>query len=100
MAAGTSQQRPDVEASQSSSLMNSRRGPDAARVLLALSLLLTALAYVNTLRFQFVYDDLPQILNNPRVHSWDHAPRLFVEHVWSQLAGQAGNYYRPLFDLW
>jgi Tfp pilus assembly protein PilF len=75
-------------------------GPDAARVLLVLALALTALAYVNTLRFQFVYDDLPQIIGNPRVHSWQHAPRLFVEHVWSQFAGQPGTYYRPLFELW
>ncbi|MGA2001462.1 MAG: tetratricopeptide repeat protein [Terriglobales bacterium] len=75
-------------------------GPDAARVLVVLALVLTALSYVNTLRFQFVYDDLPQIISNPRVHSWQHAPRLFVEHVWSQFSGQPGNYYRPLFELW
>ena len=75
-------------------------GPDAARVLLVLALVLTALSYVNTLRFQFVYDDLPQIISNPRVHSWQHVPRLFVEHVWSQFSGQPGNYYRPLFELW
>ncbi|MBZ5511059.1 MAG: tetratricopeptide repeat protein [Acidobacteriia bacterium] len=75
-------------------------GPDAARLLVVLALVLTALSYVNTLRFQFVYDDLPQIISNPRVHSWQHAPRLFVEHVWSQFSGQPGNYYRPLFELW
>jgi tetratricopeptide (TPR) repeat protein len=75
-------------------------GPDGARVLVMLALVLTALSYVNTLRFQFVYDDLPQIISNPAVHSWQHAPRLFVEHVWSQFSGQPGNYYRPLFELW
>jgi hypothetical protein len=75
-------------------------GPDAPRVLLVLALALTALTYANTLRFQFVYDDLPQIISNPRVHSWQHAPHLFVEHVWSQFSGQPGNYYRPLFELW
>ncbi len=75
-------------------------GPDAARVLLVLALVLSALSYVNTLRFQFVYDDLPQIVNNPRVHTWSHAERVFSEHVWSQLGGQPGNYYRPLFILW
>ncbi len=74
--------------------------PDAPRVLVALALVLSALAYLNTLRFQFVYDDLPQIVNNFRVHSLRHAPRLFVEHVWSQFSGQPGNYYRPLFELW
>ncbi len=75
-------------------------GPNAARLLVVLALVLAALSYVNTLRFQFVYDDLPQIVSNPRVHSWQHAPRLFVEHVWSQFSGQPGNYYRPLFELW
>jgi tetratricopeptide (TPR) repeat protein len=73
---------------------------DTARLLVVLALVLAALAYVNTLRFAFVYDDLPQIVNNPRVHSWAHAPRLFTEHVWSQFSGQPGNYYRPLFELW
>ena len=80
--------------------MSSGTGPDAARVLLVLALALTVLAYLNTLRFQFVYDDLPQIVNNPRVHTWVHSERIFVEHVWSQLAGQPGNYYRPLFMFW
>lgn len=72
---------------------------DLGRALLVLALLITALAYVNTLRFQFVYDDLPQIVNNPMVHSWDNVPRFFTEHVWAQM-GQTGNYYRPLFLLW
>ncbi len=75
-------------------------GPDAARLLVGLALMLTALAYANTLRFQFVYDDLPQIINNPRVHSLAHVPRLFVEHVWSQFAGRPGTFYRPLFEVW
>lgn len=72
---------------------------DAARVVLVLALALTALAYLNTLRFQFVYDDLPQIVNNPQVHSWQYVPRFFTSHVWSQYS-RIGNYYRPLFQLW
>lgn len=74
---------------------------DAAQLLVVLALLLAAISYSNTLSFAFVYDDLTQIVNNPRVHSWEHAPRLFVEHVWTQSMLQgAGNYYRPLFELW
>lgn len=96
--AGTSRRQEPV--TQAPRVVGPHHGPDAARVLMALALALTALSYVNTLRFQFVYDDLPQILNNPRIHFWRHAPRLFGEHVWSQLAGRAGNYYRPLFELW
>ncbi|MGI9104081.1 MAG: tetratricopeptide repeat protein [Terriglobales bacterium] len=75
-------------------------GPDAARVLVVLALLLAALSYVNTLRANFVYDDFPQIVNNPRVHTWAHGERVFSEHVWSQLIGQPGNYYRPIFIFW
>jgi Flp pilus assembly protein TadD len=79
---------------------NPEGGSDVARGTLALGLLAIALAYVNTLRFQFVYDDLPQIVNNPLVHSWRYAPRYFVEHVWSQIPGLPGTYYRPVFLLW
>jgi hypothetical protein len=90
----------DAAGPRSSASVSPAGRPDAARLLLLLALVLTALSYLNTLRFQFVYDDLPQIVSNPRVHSWQHAPRLFVEHVWSQFSGQPGNYYRPLFELW
>ena len=75
-------------------------GPNVARGTLVLGLLAIALAYIDTLRFQFVYDDLPQIVNNPLVHSWQYAPRYFIEHVWSQIPGLPGTYYRPVFLLW
>ncbi len=78
---------------------SSARTFDLARAVLLFALVLTALAYVNTLRFNFVYDDLPQIVNNPMVQSWNNVPRFFTEHVWAQI-GQTGEYYRPLFLLW
>src|SRR5947209_745923 len=53
---------------------------------LGLALLLTALAYGATLEFQFVYDDLPQIVGNPVIHSWSNALGTFTHHVWSQMA--------------
>ena len=69
--------------------------------LLALALLLTALVYAATLRFNFVYDDWPQIVNNGGVHSWRFLPGYFTQHVWSNLyPGAPGNYYRPLFMVW
>ena len=67
-------------ASTTSSGQAEETGIDAARVLLILAFALTALVYLNTLRFQFVYDDLPQIVRNPRVieayigREQDHAP--------------------------
>ncbi len=72
----------------------------AARVLLGLALVLTALVYLNTLRFHFVYDDLPQIVHNARVQSWHHAPSFFVEDVWSGVGVGQSSYYRPLFLMW
>ena len=77
-----------------------RPGKDAATLLVVLALALAAVAYINTVGFAFVYDDIPQVIQNPRVHTWEHAPRLFVEHVWSQISGQPGNYYRPFFEFW
>jgi len=73
---------------------------DAVRLLLILALLLTSLGYSSTLRFQFVSDDIPHIVNNPGGHTWQVVPRLFLENVWSQFGGQAGNYYRPIAELW
>jgi tetratricopeptide (TPR) repeat protein len=71
-----------------------------AAALLGVVLLLTFLVYAGTLRFQFVYDDLPQILYNANVQSWHNLPRLFAQHVWSNQGGAVPNYYRPIFMAW
>jgi tetratricopeptide (TPR) repeat protein len=63
-------------------------------------LLVTAVTYVGTIRFDFVYDDFPQIVNNPFLKAWRYAPQYFVSSVWKQMApASPGNYYRPLFLL-
>jgi tetratricopeptide (TPR) repeat protein len=73
----------------------------AGWALLLLAVFLTALVFLANLRFEFVYDDLPQIVRNPNVQSWQHAPAYFTRQVWANLYGdQAGDYYRPLFLLW
>jgi len=59
------------------------------------------LAYVPTLGFQFVYDDKPQIIQNPAIHGWRYLPHYFTSHAWAELYPHVnGNYYRPLFLLW
>jgi 4-amino-4-deoxy-L-arabinose transferase-like glycosyltransferase len=69
-------------------------------VVLSLVLLVTFLAYSNTLWFQFVYDDRGQILANVQVHAWRYVPHYFFERVWSfAYPGIHGNYYRPIFLL-
>ena len=62
---------------------------------------LAFLAYVPTLSFQFVYDDKPQIIQNPAVHEWRYLPNYFTSHAWAELYPHvSGNYYRPLFLVW
>jgi Flp pilus assembly protein TadD len=69
--------------------------------LLAGILIFTALLYVPTLLFEFVYDDRGQIVENTLVHSWRFVPEYFQGHVWQYLFPNApANYYRPLNVLW
>ncbi|MGH9581244.1 MAG: tetratricopeptide repeat protein [Terriglobales bacterium] len=78
-----------------------RFGPVSGRFWLSLVLLLTSLAYVSTLAFDFVYDDETQIVANPRIRSWSEVPSYFTRHHWFHLyPNLPGNYYRPLFLLW
>jgi tetratricopeptide (TPR) repeat protein len=57
--------------------------------------------YCRTLLYGFVYDDVPQIVRNPRVQSWHDFAGLFTHHLWAQqIAAAQGNYYRPLLLIW
>jgi len=68
-------------------------------VLLGVVLAATLLVYLGTLQFEFVYDDLGQIVSNPVVQNWKYVPLMFRGNVWMQQLA-IGNYYRPLFLLW
>ncbi|MEQ1473462.1 MAG: glycosyltransferase family 39 protein, partial [Candidatus Acidiferrum sp.] len=70
------------------------------QILIAILILLSLLAYGNTLFNSFVYDDQQQILQNPYVKSWHYLPQIFSSTVWSFI-GAAGltNYYRPLMTF-
>ena len=70
-----------------------------SRRLLAVVLFATAAAYLWTLRFGFVYDDLGQIVSNPLIQSWRNLPMYFRGNVWMQQS-PLGNYYRPVFLTW
>src|SRR5215813_14273453 len=66
-----------------------------------LACLTAALLYVATIRFDFVYDDGMQIVQNPLIRSWHNLPLLFKTDVWAFWHPQAvGNYWRPLFMVW
>ena len=56
--------------------------------------------YSRSLFCGFVRDDLPQIVNNPQVQSWEYLPRILTSHLWSQGARNHALFYRPLFSLW
>jgi hypothetical protein len=71
------------------------------RTMLVLTISLTLVAYIATLRFDFVYDDLVQLVHNPMLHSWRDLPQYFTTHNWSYLRPHSlGNYYRPLMLVW
>jgi Tfp pilus assembly protein PilF len=64
-------------------------------------LAITAVVYVATVRFDFVYDDQNQIVRNTLVQSWAAVPGYFTGHQWLTLFPNASaNYYRPLNFLW
>ena len=71
------------------------------RMGLVIVLALTFLAFADTTRYQFAYDDRGQIVENPALRSWSYAAHCFTEHVWkAQHPEETGVYYRPLFNLY
>src|SRR5882672_7255768 len=56
--------------------------------------------YAGTARFGFIYDDVFQIVQNPRLESWRFLPHYFTQHFWAHVPGAAANLYRPLFLVW
>jgi tetratricopeptide (TPR) repeat protein len=68
-------------------------------ILLPLLGLVTFVVYSGTLSFDFVWDDWPQIVNNPIIRSWSNLPRAFGSDLWYHVARHQV-YYRPLFVAW
>jgi len=68
-------------------------------LLLSLLGLSTFVLYSGALFFEFVWDDWPQIVDNPLLRSWSNLPRAFVSDLWYHAVRQQV-YYRPLFVAW
>jgi Tfp pilus assembly protein PilF len=69
--------------------------------LLAFALILAVISYAPTLQYGFVFDDVQQIVENPAIQSWTHAPQYFTSHVGAGVfPGVRGSFYRPLFLIW
>lgn len=73
------------------------------RLLLPGTLAITALAYLNALNGEFVYDDRVQVLKNPTLTSLSNIPKMFTQGVWQFLnsgdQNAVGPYYRPMFNI-
>jgi len=68
-------------------------------LLLPLLGLAAFVVYCGSLSFEFVWDDWPQIVNNPIIRSWSNLPRAFGSDLWYHMARHQV-YYRPLFVAW
>lgn len=65
--------------------------------LLGLALACSALVYAQTLSFQFVYDDVPLIVENPLIKNVSNVPLFFSQEDF--LDGSHTGYYRPLIPF-
>ena len=75
-----------------------------SRWLVAVAVLLpTLVAYIGTLGFPFLYDDIAQIVENPSIKSWAQVPGYFSPQIWNQhwpTVGGVASFYRPVFFVW
>ncbi len=63
---------------------------------------LTALPYLPSLRYHFVYDDDVQIVNNASIQNWESVPSYFTNTLFgsSDRTAASNFHYRPIFFLW
>jgi hypothetical protein len=65
--------------------------------ILILVVVISLLPYLQTLSMGFIYDDRPQIEQNPYLRLWPGFARVFTASVWSLTDVESdANYYRPL----
>jgi tetratricopeptide (TPR) repeat protein len=60
--------------------------------------LLAIVLYLNTLGNGFVYDDIPQVVQNPWIRGFHHVWAIFTSGAWG-FGGESTNYYRPLMHI-
>ena len=75
---------------------NLRSRPIQVIIILVLAFLL----YANTLLNGFLYDDIPQVLNNPWIKDIGYLPQIFFEKSWGfDPSHTTSSYYRPMMHL-
>ena len=57
------------------------------------------LTFASTFTFGWVYDDQPQIPQNPNLQ-WSRLGFLFTHQLWASMSGSQGRFYRPFLSLW
>jgi protein O-mannosyl-transferase len=60
----------------------------------------TAVTYVGTLSFGFVYDDKPVIVDNASIRSWHFLANYFAQHPAATATPSGEIFYRPITLLW
>ena len=66
---------------------------------LGVLLVIVFVVYLPALHYSPVYDDIEQIVQNPRLTAWSYVPGYFTTHLWAHAAYKI-QYYRPVFLIW
>src|SRR5262249_42857830 len=70
-------------------------------VMLRVALVLTFLAYVRTVTFDWVFDDHYQVTMNPWLDSWGSLKQIFTLHSWAfSDFTMPAKFYRPMYLVW
>lgn len=85
---------PQVEAPKPTSSLSRNELLSLAGVLLV-----TLITFASTFTFGWVYDDPPQIPQNPNLE-WSRVGFLFTHQLWASMAGGQARFYRPFLTLW
>ncbi len=62
-------------------------------------LFLSFAVYFNALSNEFVYDDIPNVVENPWIKDFSFLPKIFTSQVAGFNAGYTTSYYRPLVHV-
>lgn len=69
-----------------------------AALFIAVLLAAVAVTYANAIKSGFIFDDFPQVVNNPYIRSWQNLPAIFGSGF-GRLNVTGTNYYRPVLEL-
>jgi len=67
-------------------------------LLILIIIVMSCAVYINAIRNGFVYDDIPQVVQNPWIRETRFIPEIFFTNVWA-FQGISTNYYRPLMHI-